>query len=60
MCPFVCVESWGVGVAGGGWELFGDYSVKEAWLPSLSVHLARSSLASLFKKANFGDTGVGG
>lgn len=48
------------GELGWGWELFGDYSVKEAWLPSLSVHLARSSLASLFKKANFGDTRGGG
>lgn len=37
--------------------LFGAYSVKETWIPSLNVHLTRSSLASLFKMANFGDTG---
>lgn len=55
MCSFVCVKSWDGGERG-GWALFGAYSVKETWLPSLSVHLTRSSLASLFKMANFSDT----
>lgn len=29
MCSFVCVKSWD---GGGGWALFGAYSVKETWL----------------------------
>lgn len=55
MCSFVCVKSWDCGGRVGAiWGLFHQGDL----VTSLNVHLTRSSLASLFKMANFGDIGV--